>query len=45
MLKRARMMPQYHEVRTDHGEASPFGRMFGQLPVEVRTPASRAAYI
>jgi hypothetical protein len=43
MLKSESIMPQYHAVRTDHGEASPLGRMLGQLPVDVRTPARRAA--
>jgi hypothetical protein len=43
MLNRERMIPQYHDVRTDQGEDSPFGRMLGQLPVDVRTPARRAA--
>lgn len=42
MLNSERMMPQYHEVRTDHGDSSPLGRMFGQLPVDVNTPAKRA---
>jgi hypothetical protein len=42
MLNKARMMPQYQDVRTDQGDFSPLGRMFGQLPVEVRTPARRA---
>jgi hypothetical protein len=37
------MMPQYHDVRTDHGDADPLGKMLGQLPVEVSTPARRAA--
>lgn len=36
------MMPQYHDVRTYHGVGLPVVRIFGQLPVEVRTPASRA---
>jgi hypothetical protein len=45
MLKRDKIIPQYHEVRTDQGDASPLGRIFGQLPVEVRTPARRAAYM
>jgi hypothetical protein len=35
-------MPQYHDVRTGQGDSFPLGRMFGQLPVDVRTPASRA---
>jgi hypothetical protein len=43
MLKSDSMIPQYHEVRTDHGDSFPFGKMLGQLPVEVRTPAKRAA--
>lgn len=43
MLKSDSMMPQYHDVRTGHGDASPFGNMLGQLPVDVRTPAKRAA--
>jgi hypothetical protein len=42
MEKRERMMPQYHEVRTGQGDCCPLGRMLGQLPVEVRTPARRA---
>jgi hypothetical protein len=42
MLNRERMMPQYHDVRTDQGDRSPLGRMLGQLPVDVRTPASKA---
>lgn len=37
-------MPQYHDVRTDHGDCSPLGRILGQLPVDVRTPASKADY-
>jgi hypothetical protein len=44
MLKSDNMMPQYHDVRTDHGDAFPFGKMLGQLPVDVRTPAKRAAW-
>jgi hypothetical protein len=42
MLKRERMMPQYQDVRTDQGDCLPLGRMVGQLPVDVRTPARRA---
>ena len=42
-LKRLRTMPQYHVVRMGQGESSPDGRMEGQDPVEVRTPAKRAA--
>ena len=43
MLKSDKMIPQYHDVRTDHGDFSPLGKIFGQLPVDVRTPASSAA--
>jgi hypothetical protein len=43
MDRRDRMMPQYHDVRTGQGDGMPLGRMVGQLPVDVRTPASRAA--
>lgn len=44
MLNRERMMPQYQEVRTGHGDRCPLGRILGQLPVEVRTPARSADY-
>lgn len=44
MLKSERMMPQYHDVRTGQGDSSPLGRILGQLPVDVRTPARRADY-
>jgi hypothetical protein len=44
MLNRERMIPQYQDVRTDQGDCSPLGRMLGQEPVEVRTPARRADY-
>jgi hypothetical protein len=40
--KRERMMPQYHEVRTCHASCWPCV-ILGQEPVEVRTPARRAA--
>lgn len=39
----ARMIPQYQLVRIGHGEDIPLGRIVGQEPVEVRTPAIRAA--
>jgi ABC-type uncharacterized transport system auxiliary subunit len=42
MLSSERMMPQYQDVRTGQGDFIPLGRMVGQLPVDVRTPASRA---
>lgn len=42
MLKSERIMPQYQDVLTRQGDASPLGRMFGQLPVEVSTPARSA---
>jgi hypothetical protein len=44
MLKSARMIPQYQDVRTDHGFVLSSGRIFGHEPVEVRTPASKAAF-
>lgn len=44
MLNKDRMMPQYHDVRTDQGELLPFGKILGHDPVEVRTPASRADF-
>jgi hypothetical protein len=43
MLKRLSTMPQYHVVRMGQGDSSPDGRMDGQDPVEVKTPAKRAA--
>lgn len=43
ILKSERMMPQYHEVRIGHGAKVPLGKIAGQLPVDVRTPARRAA--
>jgi hypothetical protein len=43
MDRRERMMPQYHAVRTNHGDCFPLVRIVGQLPVEVSTPARRAA--
>lgn len=45
MLKRERMMPVYQDVRTGQGDFSPLGRMGGQEPVEVRTPARRADWV
>ena len=39
---RARMSPQYQQARTVQGVVAPLGRMRGQEPVEVRTPARRA---
>ena len=36
-------MPQYHVVRIGQGDSSPEGKIEGQDPVDVRTPASRAA--
>lgn len=44
ILKSERMIPQYQDVLTGHGDCSPFGKMEGQLPVDVRTPAKRADY-
>lgn len=43
MLKRLSTIPQYQVVRMGQGESSPEGRMDGQDPVDVRTPARRAA--
>lgn len=37
-------MPQYHEVLTDQGDTFPLGKIFGQLPVDVNTPAKSADY-
>jgi hypothetical protein len=39
---RARMMPQNQQARTVQGLRAPSGRIEGQEPVDVRTPASRA---
>lgn len=43
MLNRLSTIPQYHVVRMGQGDSSPEGRMEGQDPVEVRTPANSAA--
>ncbi len=45
MLNSERTMPQYHVVRMGQGETLPEGRMEGQEPVEVRTPARRADWV
>lgn len=44
ILNRESIMPQYQEVLTGHGDCSPLGSIFGHDPVEVKTPASSAAY-
>lgn len=38
-------MPQYQQARTVHGCLVPFASTAGHEPVDVRTPASRAAYV
>ena len=43
MLKSDKMIPQYHAVRIGHGDSRPLGRTWGQLPVDVSTPANSAA--
>lgn len=45
MLKSESTMPQYQVVRMGQGDSSPEGRIEGQEPVEVRTPARRAACV
>ena len=43
MLNSDRIMPQYHAVLIGQGDSRPLGSTWGQLPVEVSTPANKAA--